>query len=461
MKPYSKPLAGARAVLLLSTLLTSLNVAASVSPKSDEGPCASAVFDNRSNQTPLFCAINIGGKAYTALDGTTYEADKLTINNPSLSIASIKGSQDPELFKSYRQGSLSFSIDVPNGDYQVIFKFAEPQDIAVGERIFNIYAEKKQVIDNLDIRLARDNKIHSALVRTATQIKVVDQNLSFDFKPIKGQPLLSALIIQQKQPRDKKWQLVWNDEFDYNGRPDSKKWSTDIWPAKKVNGEDQAYTDRLENIEVNGDHLVITAKKEAYDNAKYTSGRIHSKGKGDFLYGRAEVRAKLPAGQGTWSAIWMLPSDPYRYATTCKDGEEWQGSTSCDAWPNSGEIDIMEHVGYDMQTVHGTVHTKAYYWMNWEQRKASVEGIDVDKRFHVYAVEWTPTTITVFFDDIPYFTYSNENKGWREWPFDHPYHIILNLAVGGDWGRAGGPIDDSLFPTQMLVDYVRVYQQQR
>jgi beta-glucanase (GH16 family) len=156
----------------------------------------------------------------------------------------------------------------------------------------------------------------------------------------------------------------------------------------------------------------------------------------------------------------MLPSDPYKSSTSCAENEDWQGSETCDAWPNSGEIDIMEHVGYDMQTIHGTVHNKAYYWLNWEQRKASIEGKTVATEFHKYSIEWTPNDVTVFFDGVPYFFYRNELNGWRAWPFDHPYHLILNLAIGGAWGRSGGPIDDSIFPVRMEIDYVRVYQLQ-
>jgi beta-glucanase (GH16 family) len=154
----------------------------------------------------------------------------------------------------------------------------------------------------------------------------------------------------------------------------------------------------------------------------------------------------------------MLPSAPFKYSTTCKPDEDWQGSPTCDAWPNSGEIDIMEHVGYDMHRVHGTVHNKAYYWQNWEQRKGSIEGVDVDQDFHVYSMEWSPEYITVSFDHVPYFIYLNEKSGWKAWPFDHAYHLILNLAIGGAWGRAGGPIDDTIFPVKMEVDYVRIYQ---
>ncbi len=203
---------------------------------------------------------------------------------------------------------------------------------------------------------------------------------------------------------------------------------------------------------------VIEAKKEDFEGGSYTSGRVHSSGKGDFLYGRFEVRAKLPAGMGTWPAIWMLPSDPFKYATTCGEGKDWQGSSNCDAWPNSGEIDIMEHVGYQMDHVHGTVHTQAYYWAKWEQRKGRILVDGVDEDFHLYALEWTPDRIDIFVDDSLYFTYVNEKNGWETWPFDQPFHVILNVAIGGMWGRSGGGIDDDIFPVRMEVDYVRVYR---
>jgi beta-glucanase (GH16 family) len=118
----------------------------------------------------------------------------------------------------------------------------------------------------------------------------------------------------------------------------------------------------------------------------------------------------------------------------------------------------MEHVGYQMNHVHGTVHTRAYYWLVWEQRKGRVLLDDVADAFHVYSVEWTQERIDIFVDGTLYFSYMNEHEGWEAWPFDRPFHLILNVAVGGVWGRAGGPIDDTVFPQRMLVDYVRVYR---
>ncbi len=421
-------------------------------------------FASHPTSNNVVWAVNIGGEHYQGVDGITYQTDKLTVGDTTGTLNTVKGSQDSLLFQSYRFGDLSIEQPIENGNYEVIFKFAEPEDIAVGERIFDVYAQGLLVIDELDIKLARDGKHQSALVRGVNNVAVTDGLLTIELKASKGQALLNAIIVrkttqtQVKESFSDKWKLVWSDEFNYQGIPDPSKWSYDIWPARKVNGEDQAYTDQLKNVEVTNGNLVITAYKEDYKNAKYTSGRIHSQGKGDFLYGRAEVRAKIPKGQGTWSAIWMLPSDPFKYATTCKAGEDWQGSSTCDAWPNSGEIDIMEHVGYDMQTIHGTVHNQDYYWAKWEQRKAAFEGETVEQQFHLYSIEWTPEHITVFFDNTPYFFYANESMGWESWPYDHPYHVILNLAIGGMWGRAGGPIDDSIFPVSMEIDYVRIFK---
>jgi len=122
-------------------------------------------------------------------------------------------------------------------------------------------------------------------------------------------------------------------------------------------------------------------------------------------------------------------------------------------------MDILEHVGYETGHVHGTVHNRAYYWINWEQRKGRILLDSADEAFHVYALEWSPERVDVFVDETLYFTYVNEQGGWKSWPYDHPFHLILNLAVGGAWGRAGGGIDDTMFPQRMLVDYVRVYEQ--
>ena len=234
-------------------------------------------------------------------------------------------------------------------------------------------------------------------------------------------------------------ELVWSDEFDYEGLPDPDKWGYDVGGHGWGNNEEQYYTEyRLDNARVTGGNLIIEARKELYDNRIYTSARLVSRDKGDWKYGYFEMRAILPAGRGTWPAFWMLPTD-------------WEYG----GWPDSGEIDIMEHVGYDPSTVHGSVHTKDYNHMLGTQVTKYRIVSDCETEFHTYACEWTPTQIKMYVDDVHYFTF-NKLGSWTKWPFDKRFHILLNIAVGGTWGGQLG-IDDNAFPTQFVIDYVRVY----
>jgi len=400
-------------------------------------------------------AINYGGDKFVSQSGLVYMADQAASDIETGKIDSVNGIQEPELFRTYRVGEFSQKLQLENGVYDLTFHFVEPDSVEVGQRTFDIKAQGEVVMKSVDVRKWRDGNIHAGLSHTVMGVPVDNGELQIDFSKQSGLPVVSALLVQSSSPKSEKWEMVWSDEFDKAGSVDDSKWNIDVWPKGKVNREDQAYTADSRNLRVKDGTLIIEAHKESDG---YSSGRIHTMNKADLMYGRVDVRAKLPAGQGTWSAIWMLPSDPYKYASTCKPNEDIHGSQTCNAWPNSGEIDIMEHVGYEMNRVHGTVHTKAYYWVNGQQRKASINGIDVSEDFHVYSLEWTPDRLDVLMDDTVYFTYLNQGEGWQAWPFDHPYHVILNLAIGGDWGRAGGPIDDSIFPVQMLVDYVRLYK---
>ncbi len=425
------------------------------------GGCITCVLISGCSPAPqasdLVWAVNVGGASYEGIDGTQYESEEFVNGGMIRSLQTVKGSQDPALYRSFREGDVQIARRISNGTYDITFHFAEPDEVSGGERVFDTLVEGEVLIRDLDIMASRDGKIHSVLTVTTPNVVVADGELNIQFEALQEQAVISAVVVRSKKQTRDDWELVWSDEFS-EGSLDADKWSIEEWPARKVNDEDQMYTHRSKNIRVENGHLTIEAHKEELNNASYTSGRIHSSGKADFLYGRFEVRAKLPAGKGSWPAIWMLPSDPYRYSTTCERGEDWQGSATCDAWPNSGEIDIMEHVGYQMGHIHGTVHNEAYYWIKWEQRKGRILLSDVDEVFHVYALEWTPDRIDAYVDGTLYFTYMNENDGWRSWPYDQPFHLIMNVAIGGAWGRAGGGIDDSIFPLQMRVDYARVYR---
>ncbi|MBU2708140.1 RICIN domain-containing protein [Zooshikella marina] len=243
-------------------------------------------------------------------------------------------------------------------------------------------------------------------------------------------------------PPDQCKKLVWHDEFNYQGKPDPSKWGYDTGGSGWGNNELQHYTDRLENARVNGSRLIIEAKKENFHGNKYTSARLVTRGKGDWTYGRIEVKAKLPAGRGTWPAIWMLPTD-------------WKHG----GWPNSGEIDIMEYVGYEPNVVHGAIHTELRNHMRGNNFMVHAKHDQVEEAEQVYAIEWNKNKIDFFINNHKYGTYQNNGKGVGYWPFNERFHLILNIAFGGNWGGAKG-IDDSIFnrPVTMEVDYVRVYQ---
>jgi len=252
-----------------------------------------------------------------------------------------------------------------------------------------------------------------------------------------------TVITTPKPIKDKHWRFekkpVWQDDFSVGNRVDTSKWTFETGGHGWGNHELQYYTAGANSLVANG-NLIITAKKENFSGSNYTSSRMVTKGKGDWLYGRFEVRAKLPKGKGTWPAIWMLSSD-----------------NSYGGWPASGEIDIMEHVGFDTNNIHSTVHTNAYNGMKGTQRSGEKLVAGAIDDFHLYRVDWTPYAIRGFIDNVQYFEFVNENTNTDSWPFNKRFHMILNIAVGGDWGGKKG-VDPTAFPTSMEVDYVRVYK---
>lgn len=240
-----------------------------------------------------------------------------------------------------------------------------------------------------------------------------------------------------------KYRLVWQDEFNYTGLPDSTKWGYDTEgnEAGWGNREAQFYTRaNPENAWVQDGKLRITALHKPHGDKDYTSARIISKT--DWKYGRVEVRARIPDGRGTWSAIWMMPG-----GWTFHDGN----------WPDIGEIDIMEHVGHETGIIHASAHSKDYQWQKGTQKTAIIDVPDVTEDFHTYALEWNPEVMHIFLDDSLYFEYQNEGLGKSKWPYDKPFYLIMNIAVGGVWGNVEG-FDTTAFPQTMEIDYVRVYQ---
>ena len=263
--------------------------------------------------------------------------------------------------------------------------------------------------------------------------------------------IYSVAQTSNSQPSPAGWTLTWSDEFNgADGSPvDSSKWVLETGGGGWGNDELESYTARPENSFVQGGNLVIKVLAEKYTGKdgiprNYTSARLKTQGKFSQAYGRFEARIKIPRGQGIWPAFWMLGDDIEKTP-----------------WPACGEIDIMENIGKEPGTVHGTIHGPGY---SGDKGIGSPYALAPDQRFadefHVYAVEWEPAAIRFYVDDHLYATRKPEElpKG-AKWAYDHPFFLLLNVAVGGGW--PGNPDPTTTFPQSMLVDYVRVYQRKQ
>ena len=240
------------------------------------------------------------------------------------------------------------------------------------------------------------------------------------------------------------YELVWEDNFDYSGSLREQDWSCEVgehW----ANNEQQAYTDRLQNVEVRDGKLHIQSLKETYGIREYTSGRINTYGKHSWQYGYFEIRAKLPEGHGSWPAIWMLPNSIH-------EGKPW---------PECGEIDIMEHIGRKQDDIWFSLHSGRHNHTRKDTQQYTVikPYENMTTQFHTYGMEWTEDYIEFYVDGVSACVFrkadDTEDQTEHAWPFDQPFYLILNIAVGGG---LGGEIDDTSLPYHMEVEYVRVYQ---
>ena len=260
--------------------------------------------------------------------------------------------------------------------------------------------------------------------------------------------LMSLSFTSRAATHIAKWTLTWSDEFNGpNGSiVDPKKWVFATGGHGWGNQELEYYTNRAENAQLQDGSLVITAIKESYTGADgvkrdYTSARLKTEGLFTQAYGRFEARIKIPFGQGIWPAFWMM-------------GDDLQKAR----WPNCGEIDIMENIGKEPSIVHGTIHGPGYSGASGPSSSFSFKKAErFADQFHVYAVEWEPGTIRWYVDDNLYKTITpSDLPAGKKWVYDHPFFLLLNLAVGGGW--PGNPDGTTVFPQTMLVDYVRVYK---
>jgi len=262
--------------------------------------------------------------------------------------------------------------------------------------------------------------------------------------------LLSSRAITSQKNHEVKtdseiWKLVWSDEFNYSGLPDSSKWNYEVGGHGWGNNEKQFYLEKsLENSFVKEGLLHVVALRKEFKNSKYTSSKLTTYKRISVQYGKIEVMAKLPKGKGTWPAIWMLPE-------SLQEKRE--------RWPLCGEIDIMEHVGKNPGSIHTSLHSELYNHVKGTQITHFEKFQDVFDTFHKYAIEWSDKSIRFLIDDKLFFESVKGQDGRistnEGWPFDKPYYLILNLAIGGNWG---GEVDEAIFPVEMQIDYVRIYQ---
>jgi len=252
-----------------------------------------------------------------------------------------------------------------------------------------------------------------------------------------------AMIRSEGQSTKQTWKLIWQDEFSGNGSPiDKSKWTPEIGGHGWGNHELQYYTDRIENAFQSNGSLVIKAIKEEFAGRTYTSARLITKHTFTATYGRFEARIKLPRGQGIWPAFWLLGNDIEKVG-----------------WPKCGEIDIMELIGKEPSTIHGTIHGPGYSSKKGISSSYSLKAKHFSDAFHVFAVEWEPDAIRFYCDDVLYRTLTPADlPQGTNWVYNHPFFILLNVAVGGDW--PGAPDSTTAFPQEMLVDYVRVFKKE-
>ena len=255
-------------------------------------------------------------------------------------------------------------------------------------------------------------------------------NIISDFKK-------ATIFVTESGP-----QLIWSDEFNIDGAPDTSKWGYDLGDGCPGNcgwgnGEKEYYTNRSDNVKVENGVLKIIAKKENYQGSEYTSARLLTKGKFDFTYGRIDVKAKLPIGEGTWPAIWMLGAN-----------------IDTVGWPKCGEIDIMEHWGYNPSLISSATHTPSCSGGCANTKVGETTITDFSTEFHVYSLEWTEHELNFIIDGDLKYSYNPTTKNSNTWPYNAPQFLILNVAMGGSWFS----IDPNFTESVMEIDYIKVYQ---
>ena len=360
----------------------------------------------------------------------------------------IEGTSSQAIYQHERAGMHAYIIPVPAAaTYAINLHLAETRFSSRGQRVFDVSAEGVVKASNVDI-IAAVGRNHAYHVIFTTP--VTDGQLDLGFISKAGPAKVNGIEVAFLRPSTAERRLVWSDEF--NGPPNSpvdrRSWRHETGGAWGE-GELQAYTSRTANSYHDGrGHLVIAARDERFRGTDsiardYTSARISTKGKFSFQYGMVEARLQLPTGQGMWPAFWALGTDIDR-----------------SGWPDCGEIDVMENLGHEPRRSTGTIHGPQGTGdgaTDYEPGRSVVHTAPLAQEFHTYGVLWLPGSIQFYFDGHPYWSITSADLApGSRWVFDHPFYLILNLAIGGRW--AGSPDDSTTFPQELRVDYVKVYQ---
>jgi len=392
---------------------------------------------------------------------TSIQLDAIRFKEKSETIEIINTQTNGQLLRSTGDKSwISYEIDVPvSGRYNVVLSgmySGEKEAICwIEDYHDNIDGRQYNITGGMSFSGNHSSKL-SFVQKDGVPLKAglhrIKLHLDKDKTSIKkmmfflAKAHLSSPKIFKQNTIGNEWVLKWSDEFDGTGLPDTTKWTFDYGDWGWGNNELQYYTDKkLQNARQENGSLIIEALKND-GKLPWSSARITTRGKESFLYGKIEIRAKVPSGRGTWSAGWLL-------------GDNYIDELS---WPYCGEIDVLENVGYEVDEssrkgkTHASVHCGAYYFKLGNQPTATAEVDNMVTDFHLYTLEWFPDKIVIAIDGKNYFEYSDTSTS-KSWPFDKPQNIILNLAIGGGWGGAKG-VDSQLISQKFIVDYVRVYE---
>jgi hypothetical protein len=403
----------------------------------------------------IFFACSIS--AQSKIIQVTIETEKYSSTSEEVEVVELEGGNKAIKTKGDKAW-LAYEVDIPvTGRYQceIAAKTLDTGNVSLmvedyydntDGRFYNITGVTKLSQSEKYQQIVRDG---SPLQQGVHKMKLhcLENPVEVDYMKfilMKKHQLTPKIITQNMEGKD--WELVWSDEFDGEGLPDTSKWAFDIGNWGWGNNEPQYYTEfRTENARQENGNLIIEARKNDM-GYPWTSARLTTRGKESFLYGKIEFRAMPPAGIGTWAACWFL-GDAYRDEIS---------------WPYCGEIDVLECVGREIDQDtgdginHASCHTRAYYFKQGNHLTSTINVKNMTGDFHIYSIEWSPTGIDAFLDGEKYYTYDKLNGEW-EWPFNNPQNIIMNLAMGGGMGQ---DIDENLTSQKLIVDYVRVYQKQ-